>query len=131
MILADRNNIQENKQAAVDFLQLVIAGRIDQAYQKYVDMNGKHHNPWFEAGFVPLKKGMMENQAQAPHKQLVIKHVLGDGDTVAVHSHLIPNPGEIGMITLHLFRFAGSRIVEMWDLGQPIPTDSPNTDGAF
>lgn len=125
------NDIEKNKLAAVDFLQLVIAGRIDQAYQKYVDMNGRHHNPWFAAGFAPLKKGMLDNQVQSPHKQFSIKHVLADGDLVAVHSHLIPNSGEKGMITLHMFRFAGDRIVEMWDLGQPIPADSPNTDGAF
>ena len=32
------------KKAAVDFLQRIVAGDIDGAYQKYVDMKGKHHN---------------------------------------------------------------------------------------
>lgn len=129
--MENRSDVQANKQVAVDFLSLVISGRIEEAYQKHVDMNGKHHNPWFAAGFAPLQKGMIENQIQSPHKQLLFKHVLGDGDLVAVHSHLIPNAGDKGMITVHMFRFEDGKIVEMWDLGQPIPADSPNVDGAF
>jgi predicted SnoaL-like aldol condensation-catalyzing enzyme len=125
------NSMQERKQAAVEFLQLVVAGRIDEAYQKHVDMQGKHHNPFFPAGFPALKKGMMENHVQFPNKQLVVKNVLGDGDLVAVHSHIVPPQGEKGMAVVYLFRFQDGKIVEMWDCGQPLPTDSPNKDGAF
>ncbi len=129
--MADSEDVRARKQAAVEFLQLVIAGQIDQAYQRYVDMQGKHHNPFFEAGFPALKKAMIENQAQFPNKQLTVKNVLGDGDLVAVHSRLVPSPGDRGMVAVHLFRFEGDKIVEMWDLGQPVPADSPNSDGVF
>ncbi len=129
--MTDGNNTQAHKRSAVAFLQLAIAGRIDEAYQKYVDMQGKHHNPFFSAGFPALKKGMIENHAQFPNKQLSVKNVLGDGDLVAVHSHIVPSPGDQGVATVHLFRFHGDKIVEMWDLGQAVPADSPNKDGMF
>lgn len=29
-----------NKEMAIDFLKMVVAGKIDEAYGKYVDMNG-------------------------------------------------------------------------------------------
>lgn len=58
------SSTQAHKQAAVQFLRLAVAGRIDEAYQRYVDMNGKHHNPYFSAGFPALKKGMIENHFQ-------------------------------------------------------------------
>jgi predicted SnoaL-like aldol condensation-catalyzing enzyme len=119
------------KKAAVQFLQLVVAGRIDEAYQKYVDLLGKHHNPFFLAGFPALKKAMIENHVQFPGKQLIIKNVIGDADLVAVHSHIVLRPGETGMAAVHVFRFQGDMIVEMWDCVQPLPADSPNTDGAF
>ncbi len=119
------------KQAALDFLQLVIAGRIDEAYAKHVDMQGKHHNPYFAAGFAALKEGMLENHAQFPNKQIKVQHVLGDGDLVAVHSHIVPSPGENGVAAVHLFRFQNGRIVELWDCGQPVLADSPNADGMF
>ena len=95
-IITVDSKTQDRKQLAVQFLQLVVAGRIDEAYQKYVDMQGKHHNPFFPAGFPALKMGMIENQVQLPTKQLTVKNVLGDGDLVAVHSHIVLRPGERG-----------------------------------
>jgi predicted SnoaL-like aldol condensation-catalyzing enzyme len=129
--MSDVNNTQTHKQAAVQFLQLVVMGSIDEAYEKYVDMQGKHHNPFFPVGFPELRKAMIENHVQFPNKQLTVKNVLGDGDLVAVHSHILLRPGETGISAVHLFRFQDNRIVEMWDCGQPIPADSPNKDGAF
>ncbi len=125
------NGTRARKQAAVQFLQLVVAGSIDEAYQKHVDLRGKHHNPFFPAGFPALRKAMNENHVQFPNKQLTVKNVLGDGDLVAVHSHIVLRPGETGISAVHLFRFRGDKIVEMWDCGQPVPADSPNKDGAF
>jgi len=123
--------VGNRKQIAQEFLQMVVAGQIKQAYQKYVDMQGKHHNFFFPAGFPALEKAMQENHDQFPNKILEIKNVLADGDLVAVHSHLIFKQGEEEMAVLHLFRFKGDRIIEMWDIGHSIPGDSPNADEAF
>ncbi len=128
--MPDRTS-QCRRDAAVDFLQLVVAGRIDEAYQKHVDMLGTHHNPFFPAGFPALQRAMADNHTQFPDKKLMVRHALCDDDLVAVHSHLVPKPGDAGMVVVHLFRFNGDRIVEFWDCGQPIPSDSPNRAGAF
>ena len=74
---------------------------------------------------------MREHHAAQPHKVLAIQHVLEDGDLVAVHSRVRRNPEDVGFATMHLFRFKGERIVELWDLGQPVPHDSPNQHGMF
>jgi predicted SnoaL-like aldol condensation-catalyzing enzyme len=121
----------ENRDIAVQFLNLVIAGKIDEAYRNYVSMDGKHHNAFFAAGFAALSQAMKENHVQFPDKRLTVKHVLSDGDLVAVHSRIIPRDGDPGLIAVHLFRFDGGRIAEMWDCGQAIPAESPNRDGAF
>ena len=126
-----QNDIQARKQAAVQFLQLVVAGSIDAAYEKHVDMRGKHHNPFFAAGFRALQKAMIENHVQFPNKQITVKNVLGDGDLVSVHSRIVLRPGEAGVAAMHLFRFQDGKIVELWDCGQPVPADSPNMDGPF
>lgn len=120
-----------NKQIAVDFLTMVVARQIDEAYEKYIDMNGKHHNSYFAAGFPILREGMKEAHRESPDTELRVKHVLGDGDMVAVHSHVIMKPGEKGVAVVHLFRFENGKIVEMWDCGQAISDDSPNADGDF
>jgi len=115
----------------VDFLQLVVAGQIDEAYQRHVDMEGRHHNPFFPAGYAALKQGMQDAHIRFPDKQFRIQHVLAEGALVAVHSWMILDPGEAAMITVHLFRFRNGKIVELWDCGQQVPADSPNGDGAF
>jgi predicted SnoaL-like aldol condensation-catalyzing enzyme len=120
-----------NKETALNFLQLVTAGKITEAYEKYVDVNGKHHNMYFAAGFPALQKAMQENEVLYPGKTISVKHVLGDGDMVAVHSHVKLQPGELEIAVVHLFRFADGKIFEMWDIGAQISMECPNGDGVF
>ena len=129
--MTNKSNVQVHKEHALDFLQLVVAGNIDEAYENYVNMHGKHHNLYFSAEFASLKHGMVDDYARHPNKRLMVKNVLGDGNLVAIHSNLIMKPGEPGMAVVHIFRFEGGRIVEMWDVGQAISIDSPNRLGAF
>jgi predicted SnoaL-like aldol condensation-catalyzing enzyme len=129
--MTNRSSIQTQKESAVDFLNLIVAGNIDEAYDNYVNMHGRHHNVYYAADFASLKQGMIENHAQFPNKRLMVKNVLGDGNLVAVHSNIILKPGEPGVSTVHLFRFENGRIVEIWDIGQPVPLNSPNLMGAF
>ena len=121
----------DHKKIARQFMELVIAGKIDDAYKKYVSLNGKHHNAYFPKGFPELQAAMKDNHLQFPNKQLTIEHVISDGDLVAIHSHIVLHQGEAGMAAVHLFRFQGSKIVEIWDIGEPIPSNSPNKDGVF
>ncbi len=126
------NDALTRKELAVQFLELVIAGRIDEAYRRYIDMAGIHHNPYFPAGFPALRQAMIENHTQFPNKRIIVKHALAEGDMVAVHSQVALNHRENQSIAVvHLFRFQGNRIIELWDIGQPMQPDSPNRDGMF
>lgn len=117
---------ENNKKLALEFLQMVIAGNIDEAYEKYVDANGKHHNVYYPGDFASLKEGMKENHANFPNKEFQVKNSLAEGDMVVTHSHLAFQKGAIGMVVVHIFRFENGKIVELWDCGQQIPEDSPN-----
>ena len=44
---------------------------------------------------------------------------------------LIPVIGLIAMISINIFKFQGDRVIELWDLGQPVPESSPNENGMF
>ncbi len=129
--MTDKNDIQAYKDEAVKFLQLAVAGRVDEAYERYVDMRGKHHNAYFPAGFAALKNGMIQNHVQFPNERITIKSVIGEGDRVAVQSHVVHTPGKEEFATMHVFRFENGKIVEVWDYGQPVPADSTNADGMF
>jgi len=74
---------------------------------------------------------MLKNDGQFPSKQLTVKNVLGDSAFVVAHSHKVPSPEENGLVAVILFRFKGSKIIEMWDSVQPMPTDALKRDGIF
>lgn len=119
----------KNKDIALDFLNMVVAGDIEAAYTKYVDMKGKHHNVFTPAGMPALKKGMMDNEAQFPNKKLEVLRVLEDGDLVSVYSRLAL--GEMVLAVNHSMRFDRGKIVEFWDCAQPVPKELANQDGLF
>jgi predicted SnoaL-like aldol condensation-catalyzing enzyme len=117
------------KNSAVKFLRLVVEGKINEAYEKYVYMEGKHHNLFFPAGFPALKEAMKENHNQFPEKVFDIKNTITKDDMVAVHSCI--KVGDMQISVVHLFKFKNGKIVEMWDVTQEIPKEIINTDGAF
>ncbi len=123
--------MKTNKEAAVDFLQLVVKRKIHDAYQKYVDPQMKHHNVYFAGDAKTLEAAMEESHTKFPNTVLEIKHAVADGDLVVVHSHVRMSKEQLGVAVVHLFCFSNSKIVEMWDVGQEVPKQSPNKNGMF
>ena len=120
-----------HKTAAESFLKLVASGDVRRAYDTYVGKGFRHHNAYFPADAVSLMKGMEDDARKNPQKQIEIKQTIEEADRVAVFSHVRHNPGERGAALVHIFRFENDRIVELWDLGQEIPENSPNEIGMF
>ena len=124
--------VKTHKQAAIDFLNLGIAGKIREAYERYISKDFIHHNINFEGDRESLLIAMEESHAMYPSKVMVIKNVLQDGDLVAVHSHVRMQPDySPGIALVHIFRFKGRKVVELWDLNQPVPEQTPNKHGMF
>jgi len=117
------------KEMALAFLRAAASGKVRKAYQKYVAPDFRHHNAFFRGDAESLMKAMEENAAKNPNKVLEVQRALEDGDLVAVHSRVRQKPGDRGAAVVHIFKFQGDRIVELWDMGQPVPEDSPNEHG--
>jgi predicted SnoaL-like aldol condensation-catalyzing enzyme len=116
---------------ALSFLQLAASGRAHEAYVKHIGEGFRHHNPFFTGDAEALIAGMTENARQNPGKRLDVLRALEDGDLVAVHSHVRQTPGDRGAAVVHIFRFEGDRIAELWDVGQPVPAEMVNANGMF
>jgi predicted SnoaL-like aldol condensation-catalyzing enzyme len=119
------------KEAAVDFMNLVVKGKIQEAYRKHIADDFIHHNAHFKGDRQSLMNAMEENHIRNPDKILAIKHTLRDGDLVAIHSHIKMNPEDKGGAVVHIFRFKNSRVVELWDLGETVPAETVNENGMF
>ena len=122
---------QTLKDAAIDFLTLAASGKVSEAYAQHVGFGFRHHNPNFRGDAASLKEAMQENATKNPNKTLKVQRALQDGNEVAVLSHVHQHPGDRGAAVVHIFRFEGGRIVELWDVGQEIPESSLNEHGMF
>lgn len=119
------------KRSATEFLRLAASGEAREAFRRYVGVGFRHHNPYFAGDADSLMNAMDQNAVQNPHKTLEVKHAIEEGDLVAVHAHVRFQAGDRGIALVHLFRFEGDRIVELWDLGQEVPEISRNDNGMF
>ena len=121
----------DNKNIAVSFLKMASSGKVSEAYSKFIGDGFRHHNPFFEGSALALQTGMEENARKNPNKIFEVKRVIAEDDFVVTHSHVKQKPEDLGVAVIHIFRFEMGKIVELWDLGQPIPKESQNQHGMF
>jgi predicted SnoaL-like aldol condensation-catalyzing enzyme len=60
-----------------------------------------------------------------------VKRIIADGPLVAVHSHGVFKPGDPGVAVVDILRVKGCRIMEHWDVVQPVPATASNTNTMF
>ncbi|MBM7619763.1 putative SnoaL-like aldol condensation-catalyzing enzyme [Bacillus tianshenii] len=124
-------NNNSRKEKAVDFLKLVASGSVREGFAQYISDDFTHHNPFFKGDAESIMLAMEENAEQNPDKVFNVKLALEEGDHVAVHSHVKQNAEDLGAAVVHIFRFEGDVVVELWDLGQAVPAESLNKNGMF
>jgi predicted SnoaL-like aldol condensation-catalyzing enzyme len=89
------------------------------------------HNPHAEDGIEGFHDFIAYLKLNHPNSHWDIKRILVDGDYVIVHTHEVLEPHDRGSAVIDLFRLDHGRIVEHWDVVQPIPAESANSNTMF
>lgn len=122
--------INKQKDIAKAFLQGIITEKIHEVYDLYTMQNFIHHNGFYCGDRESLLNGMLDSNKLFPNKKLVIKMAIAEPPYVTLFSQVQITEGkEIAVV--HIYRFDGERIAEMWDISQEVPEDSPNEYGMF
>jgi hypothetical protein len=66
-----------------------------------------------------------------PELRAEVKNIVAEGDFVMAHVHGVRVPGQPGTAIVDILRLEDGRIVEHWDVMQPIPDESANPNGMF
>jgi predicted SnoaL-like aldol condensation-catalyzing enzyme len=120
------------KELAIQFLKMASQGEVRSAYDRFITPSFIHHNLYFKGDRDSLMAAMEEASRKSPNRSLDVKQCFEDGETVITHSLVTRmDPKAPGIAVVHIFRFEGDRVAELWDLGQPVPPDSPNENGPF
>ena len=121
----------DNRDIASEFLRMCARGEVREAYARFVSDDFVHHNAWFAGDRESLLLAMEQSAAAEPNKSFEVRQVIDGGDRIALLSHLKRASVDVEYAVVHIARIEGGRIVELWDVGQEIPKDSPNANGMF
>ncbi len=127
-----KNQHEINKEIVQDFYHRSLnLGRPEEAAERYLGPHYRQHNPGAgdgAAAFIAFVKGFRQS---FPGLRFDFKRFIAEGDLVAVHSHLIRQPGDRGVAVMDIFRVEGEKIVEHWDVLQDVPDRAANTNTMF
>jgi predicted SnoaL-like aldol condensation-catalyzing enzyme len=120
-----------NRQIVTSFADLFYRQRkVREAFEGFVAENYTQHNPNIadgrEAAIAALTP--LFNRTDL---QFNIRHILVDGNQAAIHLHAISPDTPRGTSVVDMFRLEGGRIVEHWDVLQPVPAESKNAHPMF
>jgi predicted SnoaL-like aldol condensation-catalyzing enzyme len=118
---------------AVGLLDTVFNQRkVQQGFDEYVGDTYKQHNPYAADGKQAAIDFLSKFLATGAEYKYDFKHVYVDGRIVVVHSHVTRGKDDRGSAVIDIFRLDNrNKIVEHWDVLQPIPEKSANDNTMF
>ena len=120
-----------NKKIVVDFYDKALNQKDFEAASKHLGSRYTQHNPNAPDGPEGLKTFLQFLKEKFPSSRSEIKRVFADGDYVIVHVHAVREPGTRGNAIIDIFKLENGKVVEHWDVVQPIPEKAANTNGMF
>jgi predicted SnoaL-like aldol condensation-catalyzing enzyme len=123
---------ETNKQTVVAYYNLAFNDKQpEEAVAKYIGDRYIQHNPQAADGpeaFIGFVRGLAQ---QFPEASLEIKRVIAEDDLVVTHSLLKMTPDDRGMAVADIFRLEDGKVVEHWDVLQPVPETAANDNTMF
>jgi predicted SnoaL-like aldol condensation-catalyzing enzyme len=123
---------EKNKQTVLAYLNTALnEKRPAEAVEKYGGSQYIQHNPQAPDGFEAFVQFVEGFTAQFPQLSLDIKRSIAEGDLVATHSLLKTSPEDRGSAVADFFRLEDGKVVEHWDVLQPVPESAANDHPMF
>jgi predicted SnoaL-like aldol condensation-catalyzing enzyme len=130
-LAADAAQMEANKKIVAAFYDAVLNQKDFDAASKYLGPRYTQHNPTGADGPEGLKGFIAFLKEKFPNNHSEIKRMFADGDYVIVHVHAVREPGTRGNAIVDIFKLENGKVVEHWDVVQPIPEKAANNNGMF
>jgi predicted SnoaL-like aldol condensation-catalyzing enzyme len=128
---ADSDQQAANKKTVVAFYEAAINQKDFAAASQFIGPRYTQHNPNAADGPEGFKRFIEFLREKFPNAHSEIKKVFADGDYVILHVHAVREPGTRGNAIVDIFKLENGKIVEHWDVVQPIPEQAANSNGMF
>ena len=125
--------LERNKANVVGFYTLAFnEGKPAKAVRRYVGATYIQHNPFAADGPQAFIDFVSAFKAENPGLNVDIKRVIAECDLVVTHSHITTSPTDRGQAAADIFRLdEHGKILEHWDVVQPVPETSANDNTMF
>ena len=122
---------EANKKVVLDFYEKAINQKNFEAAAVHFGPRYTQHNPNAADGPEGLKAFLGFLREKFPASRSEVKRVFAEGDYVILHVHAVREPGTRGAAIVDIFKLEGGKIVEHWDVVQPVPDQALNANGMF
>jgi predicted SnoaL-like aldol condensation-catalyzing enzyme len=120
------------KTVVTRFLQtFYIEKQVRRAFETWVAPGYIQHNPMAKTGRDAAIAFLEPFFANTPGLSYELKRIIADGNLVAVHARMKMAPEDRGSAVVDILRVEGCKIVEHWDVVQPVPETSANDNTMF
>src|SRR5688572_23604673 len=124
--------LDQNKETVTSFYKTAFNDhKPAEAVEKYVGGSYKQHNPMVADGSLAFIDFVKAFSAKNPGLHVDIKRVIAEGDLVVTHVNIKTSKQDRGLAAIDIFRLENGKIVEHWDVVQPVPETSANTNTVF
>jgi predicted SnoaL-like aldol condensation-catalyzing enzyme len=128
---ASPEQLEANKKTVAAFEDAALNQKDFEAAAKYLGSRYTQHNPNAADGPEGLKAYIAFLKDKFPNNRTEIKQIFADGDYVIAHDHAVREPGTLGLAIINIYKLDNGKVVEHWDVIQPIPEKAANSNGMF
>jgi predicted SnoaL-like aldol condensation-catalyzing enzyme len=122
---------ERNRQLVIEFYEAVFVRHDLGAAERMLSEDYIQHNPRVPTGRTAFIDTFTRILADNPTARSRIVRSATDGDLVFLHVHAQSNPDDRGRAIVDIFRVADGRIVEHWDVIQPVPETATHGNTMF
>jgi predicted SnoaL-like aldol condensation-catalyzing enzyme len=122
---------ETNRKTVLAFYEKGLNQKDADAALAYVGDRYVQHNPGAADGPEGFRKFIAFLREKFPNSHSEIKRSFVDGDFVILHVHAVREPGTRGTAIVDIFKLENGKIVEHWDVSQPIPENPANGNTMF
>ena len=123
--------LARNKELVLTFYHKIIGEKDYEGARQYMGTQYRQHAPYATDGHAGIAEWVRKFKEVWPQHRYEVKKVIAEGDLVVLHLHGMNGPNPHGESVVDIFRIENGKVVEHWDVIQPIPETADNANTMF
>jgi predicted SnoaL-like aldol condensation-catalyzing enzyme len=125
------DQLAHNKKLVLEFYHKLIGEKDFAAARPYMGSMYRQHAPYAADGHEGVAEWVRKFKEAFPQHHYEVKKVIAEGDFVVLHLHGQSGLHPFGESVVDIFRIQDGKVVEHWDVIQPIPESADNANSMF